>query len=532
MGMISTLATVFDIGKIFYKTDGTSEDVAKALAAEYEKLHLVATDGSITKLLKPTIIEPVIIVSSKLKDYEYTDHILRLNTHMFGAYFMQAFQILTSFYDMKATYAIDLLSTDTGGVGRIIDKAIKGGLVIAGDPNMGGDSSAMIAGESRMQDLMGNSPFLNIDGSLKPDIGLGHEANAYQQRVQDYKNGMKRGEQIGYNKGTAYGYNKGYIEAKKDYESDDKHRQTNSQIAKNESDILKNESDIQKNNVTMTKDAHDMQNKNDNFNLSKQKFAWDKKTGRIAEYTSHGMDKQKDGTYSVQHFNTEDMWYKLLTIRLELRFTDTKTVGRKDGEKGSTTLSNELVIPITIKSHVIYTHPSQIVNMIRPTEKKNNFFSRLDDWRSTAISFKELMFCSDLIKKYKDAKFKDRDGLLTMLQDRRLSANTKVFPHGIVGFEKSYNMFVLDDSDMPEIEAAVRGNPVKSEKHKQDFLQNAGGFSFTVVNQDYERGAIFTSDIRGKTDLPLKIIAKNSGKKDVDYEELMKALMTNRPPQF
>ena len=521
MGMISTLATVFDIGKIFYKTDGTSEDVAKALAAEYEKLHLVATDGSITKLLKPTIIEPVIIVSSKLKDYEYTDHILRLNTHMFGAYFMQAFQILTSFYDMKATYAIDLLSTDTGGVGRIIDKAIKGGLVIAADPNMGGDFSAMIAGESRMQDLMGNSPFLNIDGSLKPDIGLGHEANAYQQRAQDYVRGKERGMNMGHTQGSIDGYKQG----KKDYLEGDNHR-------KLESDILKNESDIQKNNVSMTKDAHDMQNKNDNFNLNKQKFAWDKKTGRIAEYTSHGMDKQKDGTYSVQHFNTEDMWYKLLTIRLELRFTDTKTVGRKDGEKGSTTLSNELVIPITIKSHVIYTHPSQIVNMIRPTEKKNNFFSRLDDWRSTAISFKELMFCSDLIKKYKDAKFKDRDGLLTMLQDRRLSANTKVFPHGIVGFEKSYNMFVLDDSDMPEIEAAVRGNPVKSEKHKQDFLQNAGGFSFTVVNQDYERGAIFTSDIRGKTDLPLKIIAKNSGKKDVDYEELMKALMTNRPPQF
>lgn len=517
MGMISTLATVFDIGKIFYKTDGTSEDVAKALAAEYEKLHLVATDGSITKLLKPTIIEPVIIVSSKLKDYEYTDHILRLNTHMFGAYFMQAFQILTSFYDMKATYAIDLLSTDTGGVGRIIDKAIKGGLVIAADPNMGGDFSAMIAGESRMQDLMSSSPFLNIDGSLKPDIGLGHEANAYQQRAQDYVRGKERGEQIG--------YAAGYTEGKNDFLADDRHRQTNS-------NILKNESDIQKNNVSMMKDAHDMQNKDASLNLSKQKFAWDKKTGRIAEYTSHGMDKQKDGTYSVQHFNTEDMWYKLLTIRLELRFTDTKTVGRKDGEKGSTTLSNELVIPITIKSHVIYTHPSQIVNMIRPTEKKNNFFSRLDDWRSTAISFKELMFCSDLIKKYKDAKFKDRDGLLTMLQDRRLSANTKVFPHGIVGFEKSYNMFVLDDSDMPEIEAAVRGNPVKSEKHKQDFLQNAGGFSFTVVNQDYERGAIFTSDIRGKTDLPLKIIAKNSGKKDVDYEELMKALMTNRPPQF
>ena len=523
MGMISTLATVFDIGKIFYKTDGTSEDVAKALAAEYEKLHLVATDGSITKLLKPTIIEPVIIVSSKLKDYEYTDHILRLNTHMFGAYFMQAFQILTSFYDMKATYAIDLLSTDTGGIGRIIDKAIKGGLIIAADPNMGGDFSAMIAGESRMQDLMGNSPFLNIDGSLKPDIGLGHEAN------KDYKLGKHHGSaggyQEGYLQGTVDTYNKGYTEGRKDYENDDKHRQTNS-------NILKNESDIQKNNASMTKDAHDMQNKNDNFNLSKQKFAWDKKTGRIAEYTSRGLDKQKDGTYSVQHVNTEDMWYKLLTIRLELRFTDTKTAGRKDGEKGSTTLSNELVIPITIKSHVIYTHPSQIVNMIRPTEKKNNFFSRLDDWRSTAISFKELMFCSDLIKKYKDAKFKDRDGLLTMLQDRRLSANTKVFPHGIVGFEKSYNMFVLDDSDMPEIEAAVRGNPVKSEKHKQDFLQNAGGFSFTVVNQDYERGAIFTSDIRGKTDLPLKIIAKNSGKKDVDYEELMKALMTNRPPQF
>ena len=523
MGMISTLATVFDIGKIFYKTDGTSEDVAKALAAEYEKLHLVATDGSITKLLKPTIIEPVIIVSSKLKDYEYTDHILRLNTHMFGAYFMQAFQILTSFYDMKATYAIDLLSTDTGGVGRIIDKAIKGGLVIAADPNMGGDFSAMIAGESRMEDLMSNSPFLNIDGSLKPDIGIGHEANKAYKLGKHH--GSAGGYQAGYLQGTVDTYNKGYTEGKKDYLESDEHKRTKSQIAKNESDI-------QKNNVTMMKDAHDMQYKDASLNLSKQKFAWDKKTGRVAEYTSRGLDKQKDGTYSVQHVNTEDMWYKLLTIRLELRFTDTKTVGRKDGEKGSTTLSNELVIPITIKSHVIYTHPSQIVNMIRPTEKKNNFFSRLDDWRSTAISFKELMFCSDLIKKYKDAKFKDRDGLLTMLQDRRLSANTKVFPHGIVGFEKSYNMFVLDDSDMPEIEAAVRGNPIKSEKHKQDFLKNAGGFSFTVVNQDYERGAIFTSDIRGKTDLPLKIIAKNSGKKDVDYEELMKALMTNRPPQF
>ena len=218
MGMISTLATVFDIGKIFYKTDGTSEDVAKALAAEYEKLHLVATDGSITKLLKPTIIEPVIIVSSKLKDYEYTDHILRLNTHMFGAYFMQAFQILTSFYDMKATYAIDLLSTDTGGVGRIIDKAIKGGLVIAADPNMGGDFSAMIAGESRMQDLMGNSPFLNIDGSLKPDIGLGHEAS------KDYKLGKHHGSAGGYQVGYLQGTVDGYKQGKKDYLEGDNHR--------------------------------------------------------------------------------------------------------------------------------------------------------------------------------------------------------------------------------------------------------------------------------------------------------------------
>ena len=62
-------------------------------------------------------------------------------------------------------------------------------------------------------------------------------------------------------------------------------------------------------------------------------------------------------------------------------------------------------------------------------------------------------------------------------------------------------------------------------------MNQAHALTLSVVDEDYERVYILTKDIRGRSDVTFKSIAKKSNKES-DSAEIVKALMSNKPPVF
>lgn len=192
--------------------------------------------------------------------------------------------------------------------------------------------------------------------------------------------------------------------------------------------------------------------------------------------------------------------------------------------------THTILIPITVKMHVLFVSTENLLLMLAPNSAEKSFGYRLDEYRSGAISLSDLIFANDLIKQYKDNKLKDDQSLLSLLNSRTISANSKLADKSIVGFEKSYNMLVITAEDKILLDKHINGD-LTNEKYKQILLEQANAMTVTVIDQDYERVYILTRDIRGKTDISFKAISrrKDSG---IDLSEVMKAMMSGRPPIF
>jgi len=187
-------------------------------------------------------------------------------------------------------------------------------------------------------------------------------------------------------------------------------------------------------------------------------------------------------------------------------------------------------IPITVKLAVIFTSTENLVNMVTSENEEYSFSSRLDSYRAGAISMADFVMATDLIKRYKKHKLKDKDGLMAINKSRELSSNSKIITNDFAGFEKYYNMYVLSPEAKVAISKAV-GTNILSTRGKDKFLSRSAGLSVTVADPDYERLTIQIKDIRGKTDLSFKKAIKKD-KNDSDYSEVIKALMANKAPTF
>jgi hypothetical protein len=228
----------------------------------------------------------------------------------------------------------------------------------------------------------------------------------------------------------------------------------------------------------------------------------------------------------------------LLQRNLEVSITsEIEIVNPNKSEKNPEKTKHTVVIPIIIKAHVLFVGTDTILNMLAPNAADKGFFNRLDEYRSGAISVWDLVFANDLISKYKDNKINGKDDLTTMINDRSLSAHSKLLSNygkggemkGI-GFENFYNMLVITDEDKIRIDKHLSGNMFK-EKYKQELLEQAHALTATIIDQDHERVSILTKDIRGISDIGFKALSKRSDR-NADLGDVVKALMNNRAPVF
>lgn len=189
-------------------------------------------------------------------------------------------------------------------------------------------------------------------------------------------------------------------------------------------------------------------------------------------------------------------------------------------------------IPITIKAHVIVTNIDNIIAMLKPNSVDKSFSYRLDEYRSGAISLKDLIFCSDLIKEYKNNKLKDKEGLSAILANRSTSSKLRMGQtSGIQGFEKNYNMLVVTADDKVYLDKHINGDILK-ENYKQMLLEEANAMTITIADDDYERINILTRDIRGLSSVGYKQLSKKKANDMSEVMELMKSLLMSKPMSF
>jgi phosphoribosyl-ATP pyrophosphohydrolase len=219
--------------------------------------------------------------------------------------------------------------------------------------------------------------------------------------------------------------------------------------------------------------------------------------------------------------NFKDQSTSSMLIR-NLEITINSNISGKDGNK-----THSIIIPFMVKTNVIFTTIDQIVNMLTPNHISKSLGYRFDDYRAGVISLKELIFADDLIKQYKDNKFKDKDGLVDLINQQRSDANTKLLNNAI-GFEKSYNMLIVTSDEKILLDKQMNGN-IDSEKYKQKLLEDSNSMMIAIIDNDYERVYILMRDIRGRTDISFKTIMrrKDSG---IDLSEIMKSLIATRSP--
>lgn len=457
LGIGSAIATF----NAFLDTQKAISNGADAKQATIELLNtiqsrdfgLAAMQGSITKLVKPFIIEPIIITTEQCRSIEVFDKALQLSTDIFTSFYMQAFKILTDFYGLKAMTSITALSTDRSSLMATGQKA----LIKALSREEFGEAPSFLRAVMSNEDMY---------------LRLSNEAGWFKKLVTGISNPID--------------------------------------AINNIQNKLKNQP-IKPGDEDLTKDEENPQN-------SKSSTAYDDKldyndtTRKLTNSSFKDLDLDKDPLYGT------------LTRSLELQYVHPDT-------------KRTIIIPISIKSHVIITNISNIMSMLAPNARDKRFVNRLDEWRAGAISFWDLIACGDLIKEYKDNKLKDKDNLLNTINERVKGSAINAVELGmnngkvVEGFEKNYNMLIVSADEKVRLDRHVGGDITK-ERYKQELLSQAHAMLCTILDQDYERANILTKDIRGVSDIGFKALSRRKDKDTSDMAGIIQSLLTSKPIGF
>lgn len=199
---------------------------------------------------------------------------------------------------------------------------------------------------------------------------------------------------------------------------------------------------------------------------------------------------------------------------------------------GDAKSSATVIIPVIVKAHIIVLGVQDLINALRPNKHTKSFTYRLDEFRAGSISFKDLIFCSDLIKDYKDVKKKDKNSIVDLINARNLNANATAVLSGGKGFEANYNMIICTTDDKVKLDKAMNGDIYK-EAVKQNFLADLHAIGCTVLDNDYERMTLLIKDIRSKSDTGYKALKKRSKNDSVeDMVKMTQSLLMNKQLTF
>lgn len=259
----------------------------------------------------------------------------------------------------------------------------------------------------------------------------------------------------------------------------------------------------------------------------------------VFEHVGLEADPRMMGNYNstskVESKNSSTIGFKddktsistIVNRALEIKITVSRSV-EKDGNKNNR--EYETIIPVNIKANIVYTDFKNISNMVDTKGVDKSMSYRWHEWRSGGITFKDFIFATDLVEKYRDNKFKDKDDLLGYINNRQWSANTKVLTSKAIGFNKFYGVVIVTKNELAVLESLI-GGEIKRGKYRDELMNTTASMIINVLDMDREHVVIYTKDIQGQSVASFNAIKKRKGDKDSsELVEVFKAISNNRPP--
>lgn len=185
----------------------------------------------------------------------------------------------------------------------------------------------------------------------------------------------------------------------------------------------------------------------------------------------------------------------------------------------------EIQVPITIKARLLKVTPENIAQVSEPHKKYNMLTTWLDVRAGLSTAF-DYFFQREAVKKYKKNLLKGNDFLKT-INERKLSAYSKVATTSVVGFELNYTLMIITQKDKQLLDRYLNLNIFK-EAEKDDFMASTFAINCAVLDDDAEMCTFLTPQIRGINSVTYRELRKFSGQKENDVGELLMAMVKSR----
>lgn len=185
----------------------------------------------------------------------------------------------------------------------------------------------------------------------------------------------------------------------------------------------------------------------------------------------------------------------------------------------------EIQIPITIKARLLKVTPENVAQVSEP-HKKHNMLTTWLDVKAGLSTLTDYLLQREAVKKYKKNLLKGNEFLKT-INDRKLSAYSKVATTSVVGFELNYTLMIMSQKDKQLLDRYLNLNIYK-EAEKDDFLASVFALSCAVLDDDAEMVTFLTPQIRGINSVTYRELKKFSGQKENDVGELLMAMVKSR----
>lgn len=205
-----------------------------------------------------------------------------------------------------------------------------------------------------------------------------------------------------------------------------------------------------------------------------------------------------------------------------------KATMNSDGSMSKEFKNNKrmLSMPLTIFPNIVFTDSNTLIDNLLSEEEDASFFNRFEAYRAGAINLSDLIFATDLVKKAKEKKIKNRNDVAKMLKGIQLYSGIDDIMNNKRSFSKNYNIYILDIDDKRKIDSILKSNVFGAAKQKA--LSAMFAFSIGFVDTSKERLINIIDSIDGFSSIPFRMLKRD--KESDDISEIFKNLLVGKQP--
>jgi len=192
-------------------------------------------------------------------------------------------------------------------------------------------------------------------------------------------------------------------------------------------------------------------------------------------------------------------------------------------------VKTEVTVPLMVKTTIRRISSKSLYSLVEDKGFLETLTGRFMEARSGGITWTNFFWPTDLAAKYKAKRLDAIDDLYESISDQEATSASKLLSSGGRGMALNYGMYVITASELTRLEA-LSGLKMHKHKHADEILDKLRAFTMAVVDDDYTVVDIYIKAIKGKSSIKYSNLAKK--KSGGGNDELIKALISNRPPVF